>query len=65
MDEILAYLAPTLLGEGPGMFGVAPPATLAKRTLLNFHAVDRIGDDIRILARFGKAPAASNPAPHG
>jgi len=23
---------------------------------LNFHAVDRIGEDIRILARFGSAP---------
>lgn len=58
VDEVLAYLAPTLLGEGPGMFGITPPATLAERTLLNFHALDRIGDDIRILARFGKAPVA-------
>lgn len=65
VDEVLAYLAPTLLGEGPGMFGVAAPATLAERTLLNFHAVDRIGEDIRILARFGAAPGASTPAPHG
>jgi len=59
VDEVLAYLAPTLLGAGPGMFGVEPPATLAERTLLNFHAVDRIGDDIRILARFGSAPVAA------
>jgi len=56
VDEVLAYLAPTLLGGGPGMFGVEPPATLAERTMLNFHAVDRIGEDIRILARFGSAP---------
>jgi diaminohydroxyphosphoribosylaminopyrimidine deaminase/5-amino-6-(5-phosphoribosylamino)uracil reductase len=65
VDEVLAYLAPTLLGEGPGMFGVAAPATLAERTLLNFHAVDRIGEDIRLLARFGTASGASTPAPHG
>jgi diaminohydroxyphosphoribosylaminopyrimidine deaminase/5-amino-6-(5-phosphoribosylamino)uracil reductase len=58
VDEVLAYLAPTLLGDGPGMFGITPPASLAERTLLNFHAVDRIGDDIRILARFGSAPLA-------
>jgi len=65
IDEILAYLAPTLLGEGPGMFGVSPPSRLAERTLLNFQAVDRIGEDIRILARFGAAPAVSSPVSQG
>lgn len=65
VDEILAYLAPTLLGEGPGMFGVSPPSRLAERTLLNFQAVDRIGEDIRILARFGAAPAVSSPVSQG
>jgi diaminohydroxyphosphoribosylaminopyrimidine deaminase / 5-amino-6-(5-phosphoribosylamino)uracil reductase len=68
VDEILAYLAPTLLGDGPGMFGVAAPATLAERTLLQFHAVDRIGDDIRVLARFAASPDrvhSADAGPHG
>jgi diaminohydroxyphosphoribosylaminopyrimidine deaminase/5-amino-6-(5-phosphoribosylamino)uracil reductase len=66
VDEVLVYLAPMLLGDGPlagpGMFGLEPPATLAQRTQLNFHACERVGDDLRILARFGAAPVAEpNP----
>jgi diaminohydroxyphosphoribosylaminopyrimidine deaminase/5-amino-6-(5-phosphoribosylamino)uracil reductase len=34
------------------MFNLVAPETLEGRVRLNFHAVDRIGDDLRILARF-------------
>ena len=54
VDELLVYLAPTVLGDAPGMFGLAPPPTLADRPALSFHTIERIGDDLRILARFGK-----------
>jgi diaminohydroxyphosphoribosylaminopyrimidine deaminase/5-amino-6-(5-phosphoribosylamino)uracil reductase len=60
VDELLVYLAPSLLGtDSMGMFSLIAPQTLEGRVHLNFHAVDRIGDDLRILARF--APQA---APH-
>ncbi|PTB20765.1 bifunctional diaminohydroxyphosphoribosylaminopyrimidine deaminase/5-amino-6-(5-phosphoribosylamino)uracil reductase RibD [Trinickia symbiotica] len=52
VDELLVYLAPSLLGvDAMGMFDIAAPATLENRVRLAFHAVDRIGDDLRILAR--------------
>ncbi|PPK43043.1 diaminohydroxyphosphoribosylaminopyrimidine deaminase [Trinickia symbiotica] len=52
VDELLVYLAPSLLGvDAMGMFDIAAPATLENRVRLAFHAVDRIGDDLRIVAR--------------
>jgi diaminohydroxyphosphoribosylaminopyrimidine deaminase / 5-amino-6-(5-phosphoribosylamino)uracil reductase len=55
VDELLLYLAPSLLGNAPGMFDLAPPSTLDARTHLRFHSIDRLGDDLRILARFAVA----------
>ncbi len=55
VDELLVYLAPSLLGSAPGMFDFAPPDTLDARPHLKFHRIDRLGDDLRILARFAKA----------
>ncbi|MBS0319214.1 MAG: bifunctional diaminohydroxyphosphoribosylaminopyrimidine deaminase/5-amino-6-(5-phosphoribosylamino)uracil reductase RibD [Proteobacteria bacterium] len=53
VDEWLCYVAPALIGD-PAR-GVAarrtPLASLAARTQLAWHAVDRVGDDLRILAR--------------
>jgi diaminohydroxyphosphoribosylaminopyrimidine deaminase/5-amino-6-(5-phosphoribosylamino)uracil reductase len=52
VDELLVYLAPSLLGaESAGMFDLAAPATLDARKRLSFHSVERIGDDLRVLAR--------------
>jgi diaminohydroxyphosphoribosylaminopyrimidine deaminase / 5-amino-6-(5-phosphoribosylamino)uracil reductase len=52
VDELLVYLAPSLLGaDSAGMFDLAAPATLDSRMRFAFHTVDRIGDDLRILAR--------------
>jgi diaminohydroxyphosphoribosylaminopyrimidine deaminase/5-amino-6-(5-phosphoribosylamino)uracil reductase len=52
VDELLLYLAPSLLGNAPGMFDFTPPGTLDARPHLRFHRIDRMGDDLRILARF-------------
>ncbi|WP_371873540.1 bifunctional diaminohydroxyphosphoribosylaminopyrimidine deaminase/5-amino-6-(5-phosphoribosylamino)uracil reductase RibD [Massilia phyllostachyos] len=52
VDELLVYLAPSLIGPGQGMFELPPLASLAGKRLLRFHDVARVGDDIRILARF-------------
>ncbi len=52
VDELLVYLAPSLLGaDAMGMFDIAAPAALEARMRLTFHSVDRVGDDLRILAR--------------
>jgi diaminohydroxyphosphoribosylaminopyrimidine deaminase / 5-amino-6-(5-phosphoribosylamino)uracil reductase len=53
VDELLLYIAPSLLGtDSLGMIDLAAPAKLDWRTRLAFHSVDRLGDDLRILARF-------------
>ena len=52
VDELLVYLAPSLLGEARAMFKMAAPSSLDDRLALQFHAVDRVGEDLRILARF-------------
>jgi diaminohydroxyphosphoribosylaminopyrimidine deaminase/5-amino-6-(5-phosphoribosylamino)uracil reductase len=57
VDELLAYLAPTLIGPGQGMFDLPALERLADRRQLRFHDVARVGDDLRILARFVE-PAA-------
>jgi diaminohydroxyphosphoribosylaminopyrimidine deaminase/5-amino-6-(5-phosphoribosylamino)uracil reductase len=51
VDELLVYLAPTLLGAGREMAAFGPLATLAEGLAFDFGAVERIGDDLRILAR--------------
>ncbi|MCB1987752.1 MAG: bifunctional diaminohydroxyphosphoribosylaminopyrimidine deaminase/5-amino-6-(5-phosphoribosylamino)uracil reductase RibD [Burkholderiaceae bacterium] len=51
VDELLLYLAPQLLGPGRGMADMVPLDSLAQGLALDFHAVDRVGPDLRILAR--------------
>jgi diaminohydroxyphosphoribosylaminopyrimidine deaminase / 5-amino-6-(5-phosphoribosylamino)uracil reductase len=52
VDELLVYLAPTLLGDGQGMFSLKTLERLDQRMPLQFHEVMQIGSDLRILARF-------------
>lgn len=52
VDELLLYLAPSLLGDARGLFNLHAPESLEDRTALSFHEVKRIGADLRILARF-------------
>ncbi|WP_036216619.1 bifunctional diaminohydroxyphosphoribosylaminopyrimidine deaminase/5-amino-6-(5-phosphoribosylamino)uracil reductase RibD [Massilia sp. LC238] len=54
VDELLVYLAPSLIGPGQGMFALPPLARLAEQRRLRFHDLARVGEDIRILARFAQ-----------
>ncbi len=51
VDEFLVYLAPTLLGAGRGMAALGPLSDLAKGLKLAFGPIERVGPDLRILAR--------------
>lgn len=50
-DEFLLYLAPKLLGSGRGLAHFGPLQKLEDGVELGFQAVDRVGDDLRIVAR--------------
>ncbi len=55
VDELLLYLAPKLIGDGleiaSGMHPGGPLAELAGALPLEFRSVDRLGPDLRIVAR--------------
>ena len=51
IDEVIAYLAPTLLGAGPAALGDAGIATLADALMLDVESVGRLGDDIKVVGR--------------
>jgi len=51
VDELLVYMAPTLLGNSMGLADLAPPESLDGRLVLHWQSVDRVGDDLRLLAR--------------
>ncbi len=55
VDEFLIYLAPKLLGgkdaNGRGMADFAPLADLTDAMPLDFVSVDKVGPDVRLLAR--------------
>lgn len=51
VDELLLYIAPALLGNATGMFNLEPPPTLDQRVRLQYHSIERIGEDLRVLAR--------------
>lgn len=50
-DELLVYLAPTLLGNGYGMADLGVMDSLAQGKSLQFRSVDCLGPDLRIVAR--------------
>jgi diaminohydroxyphosphoribosylaminopyrimidine deaminase / 5-amino-6-(5-phosphoribosylamino)uracil reductase len=53
IDELLVYFAPSVLGDpARGMFELAGPLTsLSARVPLEWHAIDRVGADVRVIAR--------------
>jgi diaminohydroxyphosphoribosylaminopyrimidine deaminase/5-amino-6-(5-phosphoribosylamino)uracil reductase len=51
VDEVVAYLAPVLLGAGPAALGDAGIGTLADAATLDVESVSRIGDDVKLVAR--------------
>jgi len=63
VDELLVYLAPTLLGPGNGMFELPPLERLEDGARLRIASVASVGADVRIVARFGARGDDGGPAP--
>jgi len=61
VDELLIYLAPSIIGDpARGMFALPSPLSrLAARVPLAVGAVERLGEDLRIVARV--VPAEDRP----
>jgi diaminohydroxyphosphoribosylaminopyrimidine deaminase/5-amino-6-(5-phosphoribosylamino)uracil reductase len=51
VDEVVLYLAPQLLGPGQSMANLPTLTSLGDSVKLAFHAVDRIGPDVRLVLR--------------
>ena len=51
VDEFIVYLAPTLIGQGAEMARFGPLDELSAATKLEFKSIEKIGADLRILAR--------------
>ena len=52
VDELLVYLAPSLIGDtGRGMFSLPEFTGLEQMIALSIREVSRIGEDIRVIAR--------------
>ena len=51
VDEFLVYLAPKLIGQGAGMAQFGPLEDLAHAVPLAFISTDKLGPDLRIVAR--------------
>jgi len=54
VDECLIYLAPQLLGQGAGMASLGPLNALSEGVALSFDTIDRVGPDLRVIARVGE-----------
>lgn len=50
VDEVLAYIAPKLLGHGMGMAGLGPFTELSQAVPLEFFSSNNVGPDLRIRA---------------
>jgi diaminohydroxyphosphoribosylaminopyrimidine deaminase/5-amino-6-(5-phosphoribosylamino)uracil reductase len=57
VDECLLYLAPRLLGIGQGLAGFGPLASLDDGVQLAYQSVERVGEDLRIVARVASRDA--------
>jgi diaminohydroxyphosphoribosylaminopyrimidine deaminase/5-amino-6-(5-phosphoribosylamino)uracil reductase len=55
VDEIVAYVAPVLLGSGLAALGDAGIGTLADAARLEIESISRLGADIKVVARTGWA----------
>lgn len=51
VDEFVVYLAPKWIGQGSGMASFGPISELSQAVNLDFHSTDRLGPDLRIVAR--------------
>lgn len=50
-DELLLYLAPRLLGAGPGMASLPGLSNVNHAPLWHWHSLERLGPDLRLLLR--------------
>ncbi len=57
VDEVLAYLAPSVLGPGMSMFDLPALGGIDERISLRWLDADRVGDDLRLRARRVVEPA--------
>lgn len=63
VDEWVVYVAPCLLGsDARAGFALPQPERLAQARRLQLHAIERLGDDVRLTYR---RPAAQGPAARG
>ena len=51
VDELLVYLAPSLLGPAQGMARLPELQALDQRLKFHFHEVRQVGDDVRLMLR--------------
>ena len=51
VDEFIVYLAPKLLGQGADMTSFGPLSALSEALALEFKSIEKIGTDLRIVAR--------------
>jgi len=51
VDEFLLYLAPKMLGLGAEMASFGPLSALSDALALTYRSIERVGPDLRILAR--------------
>jgi len=51
VDEFLVYQAPKLLGAGQGLASFGPIERLEDALALRFVSIERLGDDLRLIAR--------------
>ncbi len=66
VDEVIAYIAPSVIGErGIGMFDLPAIDALAARALLRFTEVAQIGDDVRLRAHVARVPGPFAPRTAG
>lgn len=63
VDQVIAYLAPALLGSGPSALAEAGITTIADVRRLDLADVRQVGDDVRVLARFRPPVPAGPPQP--
>jgi diaminohydroxyphosphoribosylaminopyrimidine deaminase/5-amino-6-(5-phosphoribosylamino)uracil reductase len=57
VDELLVYLAPSLIGAGREMAAFGPLASLDDALRWRFTRIDPVGNDLRILARRAPLPS--------
>jgi hypothetical protein len=51
VDELVLYVAPKLMGQGAGIAHLGPTPAWQQAPTLDIHSCERVGTDLRILAR--------------